>query len=131
MQRSDALKNLQIEAKARRGLIADQQKQLQKKQEKVSSIETNICLLSSRGNASQVPFVTGGSFLDDGDDSDDDISDDDDNDDDDNDNYSGDLYESSGNVKPVWDQADGVFRCKECAFEVVDGVCHACGTEFK
>lgn len=61
----------------------------------------------------------------------DDISDDDDNDDDDNDSYSGDLYESSGNVKPVWDQADGVFRCKECAFEVVDGVCHACGTEFK
>lgn len=31
---------------------------------------------------------------------------------------------------PVWDKEDLTFRCTECAWEVVDGLCHSCGLEF-
>ena len=100
--------------------------QLQKEQEKLSSIETNIRLLSSEGNTSQAS-VASGSFTDDGDDG----HENNDDEDNDNDSYNGDPDESPGTVNPIWDQVDGVFRCKECAFEVVDGICQECGTEFK
>lgn len=31
---------------------------------------------------------------------------------------------------PIWDEQDFTFRCIECAWEVVDGLCHSCGIEF-
>jgi hypothetical protein len=32
--------------------------------------------------------------------------------------------------QPTWDDEDRVFRCKACTWEVLDGICEHCDTEY-
>jgi len=31
---------------------------------------------------------------------------------------------------PIWDEHDHVYRCHNCVYEVLDGFCQGCGTEY-
>lgn len=40
-----------------------------------------------------------------------------------------DVDEDEEPSKPIYDENDDVFRCTNCSWEVVDGLCQVCGKE--
>jgi len=113
------LRDLRTKADVQREVIAIQKRNIKEQQEKLSLIENTIQILSSERNSSEflIPSISGSA----------------DSDDDDSEGGKKDSDDDSESplLDAIWDQAEDVFRCTVCTWEVVDGFCQACMMEFK